>query len=370
MLGRDEAVDVGLAKRRFDSEYERPGGEQQQRDDEAPGQPEQHEQNHVEHAADEQGARPASEEASDPGHDESTHDLDSRHDRGGQAGDTIRGLVAIQLEEVRLRGVEHEDARPESERGGQHQPADRRIAEAAVDRAADDVAHRSQRADVALWREPLVVHEARGDEHGHTQHGRPDQVRHAQVRRLGDHAARHRAHQHGHPADRLGTSEHVLQVAGEPGRREGVHEPRLCRAREEGEPETEQDRGDGPAPERRVDLPHDQVEQGRDEQGAGTQHVRELPAAGIGDHAGRNLEEDLADGEERVRREGFGVGQARVEQEDRVDAPDERRGQGRKQGEGEIGPLDRAGGVSHERPRAPWQGAVRRGDSCPQWRSV
>ena len=105
------AVDERLAERPCDREHERPGREQEQRDDEAAGQPEQDEQDDVEDAADQQGARPASEQAADPRDDEPADDLDPGDDRGGQAGDPVRGLVAVQLEQIGLGGVEHEDAR-------------------------------------------------------------------------------------------------------------------------------------------------------------------------------------------------------------------------------------------------------------------
>ena len=96
-----------------------------------------------------------------------------------------------------------------------------------------------------------------------------------------------------------------------PGRLERVDEPRLGRAGEEREPEAEEDRGDRPAPQRRVDLPHDEVQEGRHEEGGRAEHVREPPAARVGDDAGRHLEDHLADGEERVGGERLGVAQAR-----------------------------------------------------------
>ena len=59
--------------------------------------------------------------------------------------------------------------------------------------------------------------------------------------------------------------------------------------------------------ERRLDLPHDEVEQRGAEQRGGTEQEREPPSARVGDDAGRDLEEHLADGEERVGRERLGV---------------------------------------------------------------
>ena len=52
-----------------------------------------------------------------------------------EAGDAVRGRIAVQLQQVRLQRVEREDADARRERGGQHQPADGRVAQAAVDRA-------------------------------------------------------------------------------------------------------------------------------------------------------------------------------------------------------------------------------------------
>jgi len=70
---------------------------------------------------------------------------------------------------------------------------------------------------------------------------------------------------------------------------------------------------------------------------------RELTAAGIGDHPGRHLEEDLADREEGVHREGLRVVEPGIEEEERVDAPDERGGQRREERQDEVGPLDGSG---------------------------
>jgi hypothetical protein len=44
-------------------------------------------------------------------------------------------------------------------------------------------------------------------------------------------------------------------------------------------PRLPEDRRDGPTGQRRLDLPHDQVEQGRQEERGGTEHEREATAA-------------------------------------------------------------------------------------------
>ena len=273
-------------------------------------------------------------------HEESTEDLGPRDDRGRQARDAIGRLVAVQLEQERLRRVEDVDPGPEAEGRREHEPADRPVAEAAIDGAPDDRPDRGHRADIPLRLEPEIVHEAEGYEHRHPEHRRPDHVGDPKVRRLGDDAARHGPDEHRHAADDLGPAEDVLEMAGEARRLEGVDEPRLGGAREEREAESEQDRGDRPAPQRRVRLPHQQVEQRGEQERRGAEQVGEATAPGVGDDAGRDLEEHLPDREERVRREGLRVVQAGVEQEDRVDPPDERRRERREEGQDEIRALD------------------------------
>ena len=115
-------------------------------------------------------------------------------------------------------------------------------------------------------------------------------------------------------------------------------------------PEAEQDRGDGPAGET---APGSATWPGT---AASTPSSVPAPSrnekrrpAGVGDDAGRDLEDDLAEGEEGVGREGLRVVEAGVEQEERVDAPDERRRERREQGQEQIVALDRAGRVGHRR---------------------
>ena len=68
----------------------------------------------------------------------------------------------------------------------------------------------------------------------------------------------------------------------------------------------------------------------------------------VGDHAGGNLEDDHADGEEGVGREGLGVVEPGVQQEERVDAPDERGSQRRQQRQQQVDTLDLCRGRAHE----------------------
>ena len=198
-------------------------------------------------------------------------------------------------------------------------------------------------------READVVHEPPRDDERHAEHRRAQQVGHAQVGRLGDHAAEHRPGEHRRAADRLGPCRRPFRGCPEAGRRQGVDQPRLGRAREEREPEAEDDRGHGPADERRVDVPHDQVQQGRDEQRRRPEQEGEAPAARVGDDPGRDLEHHLPDREERVGRERLVLSRPGVEQEEGVDAPDERRGERGQQGQDEVGALDGSGGVGHGR---------------------
>ena len=150
--------------------------------------------------------------------------------------------------------------------------------------------------------------------------------------------------QHRRAGGRLGAAEDVLQVAPEAGRGQRVDQPRLGGAGEEGEAQAQQDRGDRPAPQRRVDLPHLQVEQGRDQQRGRAQHVENWRPARVGHDAGGDLEQHHPRREEGIGGEGLGVRQPGVQQEDGVDAPDDRRGEGADQGQRQVGPLDAPGG--------------------------
>ena len=300
--------------------------------------------------ADDQGIRPSPEEATNAGHDQTADDLGTGHDRGRQAGDTVGGRVAVQLEEVRLERVEREDADTRSERRREHQPAHRRIAQTAVDGAFEDRADLGANPDAAPRGESDVVHEQERDHQRHPEQTSADQVWHAEVGDLGDDTAQDGAGQHRDSGDDLRLGEDRLQRAAEAGRLERIDEPRLGRPREEREAEPKQDRGERPSEQPGADLPHHEVEQGREQESGRAQQERETATAGIGDHSGRDLEQHLADSEERVDREGLGVVEAGIEQEQGVDAPDERCRQGREQGQDEIGPLDRPRWVRH-RPK-------------------
>ena len=204
--------------------------------------------------------------------------------------------------------------------------------------------------DAAPRGEADVVHEQERDHQRHAEQTSPDQVWDAEVGDLGDDAAEDRAGQHGDPGDDLGLGEDRLEGAAEARRLERVDEPGLGRPREEREAEPEQDRRERPSEQPGADLPHDEIEQGREQRGGRAQQEREPATTGVGDHPGRDLEQHLSDGEERVDREGLRVVQAGIEQEQRVDAPDERRRQGREQRQDEVGPLDRPRWIRH-RPR-------------------
>ena len=175
----------------------------------------------------------------------------------------------------------------------------------------------------------------------------PDDVRHAEVGQLRHDAAQDGSGEHRAAGDHLSPGEHGLQVAGEVRRVERVHQPGLRRAREERESQPEQRRGDGPSPERRLDAPHEQVQEGRDEEGECPEEERVPSTPGVGHDAGRHLEDDLAQGEGRVGRERFGVAEARVEQEQGVDPPDERRGERGQEGQNQEDALHDACLIGH-----------------------
>ena len=310
-------------------------------------QPMSDEQSDVGDRAEDERVGPTPEEAPNERNAEAADDLGARDDRGRESGDRVRAAIAVQLEEVRLERVERVEADAARERGGEHQPADRRVAPAGVEGTARDGLHLVDRVRPAPGLEPDVVHEPERDDERDPEHRRPQDVRHAEVGQLGDDPTEHRAREHRDPADGLRPPEDRLEVLREPGRGQRVDQPRLGRPGEEREPESEHDRRDRPAQERGLDLPHDEVQQGRREQRHGAEHEREPATSRVGHDARGNLEQDLADREERVRRERLGVVQPGVEQEQGVDAPDERRGERRQQGQDEVGALDRARRVGH-----------------------
>ena len=173
--------------------------------------------------------------------------------------------------------------------------------------------------------------------------------RHAERRCLGDHPAGHRAAEHRDPADHLAASEHHLQAAFVLGRVEGVDQPGLDRAREEGESQPEQRRDDGPLPEGRAGQPHHVVEKRRRRQGDRAEEIRRSPAPRVGDDSGRDLEDHHAGREEGVGGERLQVAEPGVEQEERVDSPDERGGQRVAEHQHEIRALNAAGQLIHRR---------------------
>ena len=191
-----------------------------------------------------------------------------------------------------------------------------------------------------------------------SRHG-PDHVRDPESGELGDDAAEDGAGQHRGAGDDLGPREDPLQGPRVARRLERVDQPRLGRAGEEREPESEQDRRDRPADEPGADLPHHEVQERRQHQGGGAEQEREPAATRVGDDAGRDLEQDLADGEEGVDGERLGVVQPGVQQEQGVDAPDERCRERREQGEGEIRPLDGDVALGHSSQSMPGSSAGR-----------
>ena len=102
---------------------------------EVAGQPDQREQDDVATPATSRASCGAGTAGGPAVTDEAADDLGAGDDRRRQAGDAVRGRIAVQLQEVRLERVERVDPDPDGERRGEHQPADGRIAQAAVDRA-------------------------------------------------------------------------------------------------------------------------------------------------------------------------------------------------------------------------------------------
>ena len=83
-------------------------------------------------------------------------------------------VIAVELQEVRLEGIEDVDTEAGGEWRREHQPADRRIAKAPVDRPAKDAPDLGPDTRAANGLEAEIVHEAKGDQEGHAQQGGPD----------------------------------------------------------------------------------------------------------------------------------------------------------------------------------------------------
>ena len=347
LLGRDQPVDERLAQGSLDGKDQAPRCQQGERDEEIAGQADDREQRDVHDPAEDQGIGSPAEEAPNPGDGEPAHDLGAGHEGRGQAGDAVGGLVAVQLQQVRLRGIEDVDPGAGREGRGEHQPADRRIAEASVDGTADHRSHRGARTDPRAGVNPRSCMNRKATTNvtpsiaARSTYGTPRLVAWAMT-----------------PPDTEPTSMAAPPIVWarpktpsrwpvKPVAFERVDQPRLGRPGEEREPEAEQDRGDRPAPQRRVQLPHHEVEERGEQQRRGAQQVGELAAAGVGDHPGRDLEDHLPEGEEGVGRECLRVVQAGVEQEERVDAPDERGRERVQQRQQQVGSLDLAGRIGH-----------------------
>ena len=209
----------------------------------------------------------------------------------------------------------------------EHEPAHRRVAESVPDRRPEHRARGLQRVLAAVGREAEVAHEQRGDDEHEHEHARADRNGTPRFGELRDDTAEHRAESIAMPPDDLRAAEDGLEAPAVPRSRERVDEPRVDRTREEREAEAEQHRHDRPGPERRLPDPEQPVQHRRHRERDGAEQVGRAPPDRVGDDARRDLEDDHASGEERVRGERLEVGQAGVEQEERVDAPDERRGE-------------------------------------------
>ena len=76
-----------------------------------------------------------------PRRGEAADDLGYGEGGGGNTGDAKGALVSVQLEQVGLEGIEGVEGDPEGERRGEHQPANRRVAQPVVDRRPDHPTH-------------------------------------------------------------------------------------------------------------------------------------------------------------------------------------------------------------------------------------
>ena len=88
----------------------------------------------VERPAEDQRVASGGGTAGGRANEQAADDLGARDDRGRQPGDAVGGRVAVELEQVRLAAHRRHRSRRRRERRREHQPADRRVAQAAVDR--------------------------------------------------------------------------------------------------------------------------------------------------------------------------------------------------------------------------------------------
>ena len=148
------------------------------------------------------------------GHEQPADDLGAGDDRRGEAGDAVRGRVAVQLEQIRLERVERVDARRRavngaasiSQRtGGLRQPPS--IEPRTTERiAATGLTPRRGVKPRSCMKKKAITNVDAEDR-------RPDDVGHAEVRDLGDHPAAHGADEHRRPADGLRSPEHLVEIA-------------------------------------------------------------------------------------------------------------------------------------------------------------
>src|SRR2546429_393306 len=105
---------------------------------------------------------------------------------------------------------------------------------------------------------------------------------------------------HRHSGAHRATPETRLELAGETGRLERIHQPRLYGTGKEGEPKADQHGNDCPLPERCVDSPEQHIQQGRRRQRYRPEQVRGAAPDGVGDNPGRHLEDHHARGKEGI----------------------------------------------------------------------
>src|SRR5687768_12133541 len=87
------------------------------------------------------------------------HDLGTGDDRGGESGNSVGVGAAIQLEQVRLHGVERVDADAVDERRRQHEPSYGWIAQPVFDRASEYLFYFGRQLLAAFRREANISHQ-------------------------------------------------------------------------------------------------------------------------------------------------------------------------------------------------------------------
>jgi hypothetical protein len=95
--------------------------------------------------------------------EQTARDLCASYDSCGEAGDGERAVIAIQLEEVRLHGMEGIERHAAGERGVQHDPAHGPVTEPVRNRCAQHAPDFVHKMFAPSRREPDVAHQRVGE---------------------------------------------------------------------------------------------------------------------------------------------------------------------------------------------------------------